>query len=1261
MKRHLTKFMLFCTLLLALMVSRQVTAPVQAQTFSCSNVTEIPQTECQELVNLYNNNNGINWTNQTDWLMTNIPCSWAGITCSAGHVTEIDFYGSELTGSIPNLNLPNLIHLDLRLNQLTGSVPNFSNLSNLKWLNLGGNQLTGNIPNFSNLPNLQYLALLSNQLTGTIPNFSNLSNLQYLYLSENQLTGSIPDLSNLPILSSLWLDSNLLTGTLPNFNLSSFSSFDFSSNCGLVAYDTAQNTILSNQNPFWNEPGWQCSGTPTPTLTPIPTSTPPPFSSCSNVTEIPQAECEDLLTLYNGTNGVNWNNKSGWLTGNPICSWYGITCSAGHVSQIELAFNQLSGTIPNLLNLPNLETLQLPNNQLTGTIPNFTNLPKLLQLALSDNQLTGTIPNFSNLPNLDNLYLSNNQLSGSIPNFTNLPKLHYLYLSNNQLTGIPNFNNIPSLDSLIVSSNQLSGNIPNFSNLRELHSIDLSNNQLMGTMPNLNWSYMSQVAVDNNCGLVAYDVAQATVLNSKDANWQSINPICAGNPTPTPPAPTSICSGVTEIPQTECQELVNLYNSTNGANWSFNLNWLITNTPCSEMDDYSGWSGVICSGGHVTTLDLVGRGLNGTIPNFTNLPNLENIYFDHNQLSGTIPDFSHLPNLIILSLIDNQLSEIIPDFSQLPKLEYLDLSQNQLSGTIPDFSHLPILWSLDLSKNQLSGTVPILIHLPNLTNRLDLSGNKLTGTVPDFSHMSNLEKLYLYNNQLSGIVPNFNFTYLDELSLGNNQLTGTVPDLNLPYLTYLDLGGNQLTGTVPDFTNLSSLNTLDLSQNQLSGAIPNFSNLFGLWELDISKNQLTGSIPSFDGSPELWLLELSFNQLSGTVPDLNWSSFGYLYLNNNCGLVALNTAQAAALSERDSQWQILNPICVNLATSTPTVTGTAIITMTTTPTVTGTPNITMTATPTVTGTPNITITATPTVTETPIIIMTVTPTVTGTPNITITATSTVMATPDITMTATPTNTSIPTATPSHTATPTNTLTPTATPSHTATSTPTPTPTATPTHTATATPTATPPDIYIPLILRQPTPTNTPTPTVTPTYTPTPISGYVSAGSCLTSEESKLVDLVNQYRNQNGLPSVSASKSLVTVGQWHVIDLNVNKPAGGSCNLHSWSDKHLDLWSSVCYTDDHANAAGMWNKPREITKDTYLGNGYENAIGPGSNITASEALNGWKSSPPHNAVILELGGWQGSNWQAMGVGIYKNYAVLWFGHEIDPQGTISTCH
>jgi len=144
--------------------------------------------------------------------------------------------------------------------------------------------------------------------------------------------------------------------------------------------------------------------------------------------------------------------------------------------------------------------------------------------------------------------------------------------------------------------------------------------------------------------------------------------------------------------------------------------------------------------------------------------------------------------------------------------------------------------------------------------------------------------------------------------------------------------------------------------------------------------------------------------------------------------------------------------------------------------------------------------------------------------------------------------------------------------------------------------------------------------------------------------------INAYRVQNELPEIPKSKSLTKVAEMHVKDLAENQPVRGNCNLHSWSDK--GNWSVCCYSDDHAAAACMWNKPRELT--SYPGNGYEIAAWSSTDITSEEALSLWGKSAEHKNVILNKDIWKNVEWKAMGAAIYQGYAVVWFGEETDPE-------
>lgn len=168
-------------------------------------------------------------------------------------------------------------------------------------------------------------------------------------------------------------------------------------------------------------------------------------------------------------------------------------------------------------------------------------------------------------------------------------------------------------------------------------------------------------------------------------------------------------------------------------------------------------------------------------------------------------------------------------------------------------------------------------------------------------------------------------------------------------------------------------------------------------------------------------------------------------------------------------------------------------------------------------------------------------------------------------------------------------------------------------------------------------------------------------TCLSSEEKKLYDLIMQYRASKGLPTIAASSKLTLVAQTHVRDLSENykfdpsDPKNVVCNPHSWSKK--GKWSSCCYTNDHKKAQCMWDKPKEIAG--YDSPGFEIAYFSSKGATAQEGLDGWKVSAGHNPLLINEGTWSKVKWQAIGIGFYKEYGVVWFG-EIADETPIGIC-
>lgn len=168
--------------------------------------------------------------------------------------------------------------------------------------------------------------------------------------------------------------------------------------------------------------------------------------------------------------------------------------------------------------------------------------------------------------------------------------------------------------------------------------------------------------------------------------------------------------------------------------------------------------------------------------------------------------------------------------------------------------------------------------------------------------------------------------------------------------------------------------------------------------------------------------------------------------------------------------------------------------------------------------------------------------------------------------------------------------------------------------------------------------------------------------CVSPAELLLYKKINEYRRQKGLPEVKLSVSLCYVARVHAKDQTDNFKSGGHCNMHSWSDK--GNWSSCCYTPDHKKGQCMWDKPRELTN--YQANGYEisfwsNFESVTSDDAAKDILDGWKRSPGHNDVIINRNIWKSVKWNAIGVGIYNEYADVWFGEETDDAGEPNLCN
>ena len=195
-----------------------------------------------------------------------------------------------------------------------------------------------------------------------------------------------------------------------------------------------------------------------------------------------------LVAFYNATRGNSWEDKTNWLSDQPLATWHGVSVNAnGRVQGVSLWGNRLGGSIPpDVGDLTNLKWLYLHDNEIRGTIPErITLLTSLEDLWLGKNQIGGTIPeSIDNMTNLQYLDLNFNNISGRLSaSMMSMSWLRYLGLENNNLTGHiqNNIGGLKSLEVLNLNGNLLTGGIPDsirtLSNIRELM---VSGNQLTG-------------------------------------------------------------------------------------------------------------------------------------------------------------------------------------------------------------------------------------------------------------------------------------------------------------------------------------------------------------------------------------------------------------------------------------------------------------------------------------------------------------------------------------------------------------------------------------------------------------------------------------------------------------------------------------------------------------------------------------------------------------------------------------------------------------
>ena len=624
-----------------------------------------------------------------------------------------------------------------------------------------------------------------------------------------------------------------------------------------------------------------------------------------------------LAALYKAAEGPVWIEDDGWMSDRPIGQWHGVTTGPdGHVTALELASSNLTGTIPaELGRLSHLETLNLEWNRLRGPIPlELTGLHDLRSLRLGVNGLTGEIPaELANLANLEDLRLNHTYLTGEIP---------------------PELSNLRNLTRLSVQSNGLTGLVPSalvrLERLRFFHFADNEDLCIADETDFIGWLAQLDVALgpvcneDDRKALVSlYEATGGSDWTRSDGwledvpvrEWHGVTTDSVGRVLGLDLADNALAgrlpellaplASMTSLGLDGNEGLTGPLPLTLSALSLEALRYRNTGLCVPAAESFAGWLAAIPSHeGTETecaslsdreTLELLYGAVGGAewkddgnwlssqpLGEWTGVEadtagRVVALRLPRNDLAGRLPpQLGYLDQLRELDLSGNRLEGPIPaQLGDLSSLTLLNLGQNELEGPIsPRLGDLTNLSQLLLWANELEGPIPP--ELGRLTNLLvlGLGINELEGPIPpELGNLANLFFLYLDANRLEGPIPPElrNLSRLYEFILNRNRLTGSIPSWlgSLPNLTRIGLGENWLTGPIPpELGNLPGLTELVLGRNFLSGSIPSrLASLSALTYLDLGPNRLTGGIPSGLGAlSSLERLNLSGNELAGRIP-----------------------------------------------------------------------------------------------------------------------------------------------------------------------------------------------------------------------------------------------------------------------------------------------------------------------------------------------------------------------------------------------------------
>lgn len=666
-------------------------------TYKCFNAEDQQALEEREiLTSLFSATDGFNWRIHTNWVDDGASiCTWYGITCVSDEeesVSAIALQDNDLKGTIPTLiySLKNIAGINFARDSVEFSFDGIGNAANLQYLNLdtlGLSSLSG----LEAAPSVIYLHAVDNDFQGVFPTeIMSLSTLEVLHMTDNSFPSGLPSgLSALGNLKFLSCYNCGLSGPFPSWitGMTSLEGIEFHDNGFSGPLPTAIGTMTNLKKLDIADQSLSPGGGLTGPL--------PDFAALSS-----------LRYIY-----LSRNKFTGSI---PPTFLQGVGNSSGLVL-MDLQYNELTGTVPaELASIPQMN-LFLANNKIDAVAPELCSTswnggaPKALgcdgilcekgtfnilgraregtpcdscpsdnytkymgstqcgpdldldvlsvlykslggsdwtnsdgwmenndvcswygvtcgedgdssgrvtKLVLGENNLVGTVTNdVFELPYLTELDLRTNNITLTFEGILNAKNLDTLYLSQTKINSLDGIGNAVALKNLHVTDNYLTGTFP-----EELYDLI----QLEKLYMNFN----------NFSGPLSPRIGQMSSLKDLYVFHNNLS--------------GSIPSEIASLPQIEVIAL--------GENkFSGSLPVEMNSMPSLKLLSLQREAG----------LSLTGEGLDGQLPAFDNLPNIEELFIGGNEFFGTIPS-SFLGGVV------NKSATI-----------QVDLTKNKIEGAIP--------------------------------------------------------------------------------------------------------------------------------------------------------------------------------------------------------------------------------------------------------------------------------------------------------------------------------------------------------------------------------------------------------------------------------------------------------------------------------------------------------------------------------------------------------------------------------------------------